>query len=116
MQLVTGVVDSTQGFLSPDALNAESGCQSSALTPSPPPPSLAGGAAAWAATVRRVWPHMLSIFLAYLVTLSLFPGLESEVRSCRLGSWMPVILMAIFNGSDFIGKVTGDRGPGYRRH
>ena len=53
---------------------------------------------------------MLSIGLAYLVTLSLFPGIESEVHSCRLGSWMPVVLMAIFNTSDFIGKVSRSQG------
>ncbi|XP_037069629.1 equilibrative nucleoside transporter 4-like [Pollicipes pollicipes] len=42
------------------------------------------------------------------VTLSLFPGIESEVHSCTLGSWMPVVLMAIFNVSDFAGKIGFD--------
>ncbi|KFM59777.1 Equilibrative nucleoside transporter 4, partial [Stegodyphus mimosarum] len=54
---------------------------------------------------RLIWPYMLSIGLAYFVTLCLFPGIESEIISCCLGSWMPVILMAIFNFFDFIGKV-----------
>ncbi|KAM7296491.1 putative equilibrative nucleoside transporter [Ixodes scapularis] len=54
---------------------------------------------------RTVWPYMLSIALAYFVTLSLFPGIESEIVSCRLGSWMPVLLMALFNAADFFGKV-----------
>ncbi|XP_074652914.1 equilibrative nucleoside transporter 4-like isoform X2 [Tubulanus polymorphus] len=54
---------------------------------------------------RNIWPYMVSIAAAYLVTLSLFPGIESEIISCRLGSWMPVILMAAFNLADFIGKI-----------
>ena len=54
---------------------------------------------------RLIWPYMLSIGLAYFVTLCLFPGIESEIVSCVLGSWMPVILMAIFNFFDFLGKV-----------
>ncbi|XP_025091068.1 equilibrative nucleoside transporter 4-like isoform X1 [Pomacea canaliculata] len=54
---------------------------------------------------RSVWPYMLSICLAYFVTLCLFPGIESEVVSCTLGTWMPVIMMAAFNLSDVIGKI-----------
>lgn len=54
---------------------------------------------------KTVWPYMISIGLAYFVTLCLFPGIESEVPSCRLLSWMPVILIGIFNLCDFIGKV-----------
>ncbi|KAF8789193.1 equilibrative nucleoside transporter 4-like [Argiope bruennichi] len=54
---------------------------------------------------QLIWPYMLSIGLAYFVTLCLFPGIESEIVSCCLGSWMPVILMAIFNFFDFIGKI-----------
>ncbi|XP_013395768.1 equilibrative nucleoside transporter 4-like [Lingula anatina] len=54
---------------------------------------------------RTTWPYMMSIAFAYFVTLCLFPGIESEILSCRLGSWMPVVLMAIFNASDFIGKI-----------
>jgi len=48
---------------------------------------------------------MASICIVYFVTLSLFPGIESEIVSCRLGSWMPVVLIAVFNLFDFIGKV-----------
>ena len=49
---------------------------------------------------------MLGIFLNYMVPLSLFPGIESEIQSCWLGDWMPVILMATFNITDILGKVT----------
>ncbi|KAI0234365.1 Equilibrative nucleoside transporter 4 [Lamellibrachia satsuma] len=51
------------------------------------------------------WPYMLSIAITYFVTLCLFPGIESEVISCRLRSWMPVVLIAIFNLFDFAGKI-----------
>nr|XP_037287057.1 equilibrative nucleoside transporter 4-like [Rhipicephalus microplus] len=54
---------------------------------------------------RKVWPYMISMALVYMVTLSLFPGIESRIVSCRLGLWMPVLLMALFNAADFIGKV-----------
>jgi solute carrier family 29 (equilibrative nucleoside transporter) protein 4 len=48
---------------------------------------------------------MLSIGLAYFVTLCLYPGIESEIISCKFGNWMPVILMAVFNAADLVGKV-----------
>ena len=48
---------------------------------------------------------MVGILLSYMVTLSLFPGIESEIQSCHLGDWMPVILMATFNITDLAGKV-----------
>ncbi|XP_047472224.1 equilibrative nucleoside transporter 4-like [Penaeus chinensis] len=54
---------------------------------------------------RNVWQYMVSIALAYFVTLCLYPGIETEVLSCRLQSWMPVVMMAVFNLFDFIGKV-----------
>ncbi|KAK7076153.1 hypothetical protein SK128_005415 [Halocaridina rubra] len=54
---------------------------------------------------KNVWQYMLSIALAYFVTLCLYPGIETEVVSCRLRSWMPVIMMAVFNLFDFIGKI-----------
>ncbi|KAL1129115.1 hypothetical protein AAG570_013646 [Ranatra chinensis] len=54
---------------------------------------------------RNIWHFMLSISLAYFVTLCLYPGIESEIISCKFGNWMPVMLMAAFNGGDLIGKV-----------
>jgi solute carrier family 29 (equilibrative nucleoside transporter) protein 4 len=54
---------------------------------------------------KRIWPYMTSIGLVYFVTLCLFPGIESEIVSCRLSTWMPIILIAVFNLFDFIGKV-----------
>ncbi|GCB79071.1 hypothetical protein scyTo_0018694, partial [Scyliorhinus torazame] len=54
---------------------------------------------------RVIWPYMLSIALTYFITLCLFPGLESEIRNCTLGEWLPILIMAIFNLSDFVGKI-----------
>lgn len=57
------------------------------------------------AVARVIWTHMLSIAVTYFITLCLFPGLESEIRHCILGEWLPILLMAVFNLSDFVGKV-----------
>lgn len=54
---------------------------------------------------RVIWADMLSIAVTYFITLCLFPGLESEIRHCVLGEWLPILIMAVFNLSDFVGKV-----------
>ncbi|KAM5229148.1 equilibrative nucleoside transporter 4 [Ctenodactylus gundi] len=54
---------------------------------------------------RAIWADMLSIAVTYFVTLCLFPGLESEIRHCALGEWLPILVMAVFNLSDFVGKI-----------
>ncbi|XP_055384066.1 equilibrative nucleoside transporter 4 [Condylostylus longicornis] len=54
---------------------------------------------------QAIYPYMVCIALAYCVTLSLYPGIESEIVSCNLGNWMPVLLMFAFNTSDVIGKL-----------
>ncbi|XP_061456017.1 equilibrative nucleoside transporter 4 isoform X3 [Rhineura floridana] len=54
---------------------------------------------------RVIWAYMLSIAVTYFITLCLFPGLESEIRNCTLGEWLPILTMAIFNLSDFVGKI-----------
>ncbi|XP_069501624.1 equilibrative nucleoside transporter 4 isoform X1 [Ambystoma mexicanum] len=54
---------------------------------------------------RVIWAYMLSIAMTYFITLCLFPGLESEIRNCTLGEWLPILIMAIFNLSDFVGKI-----------
>ncbi|KAF4074054.1 hypothetical protein AMELA_G00250190 [Ameiurus melas] len=54
---------------------------------------------------RVIWPYMLSIAVTYFITLCLFPGLESEIRNATLGEWLPILIMAIFNMSDFVGKI-----------
>lgn len=42
---------------------------------------------------HAIYPYMVCIALAYCVTLSLYPGIEAEIRSCNLLTWMPVLLM-----------------------
>uniref|UniRef100_A0A8C2GBF2 Equilibrative nucleoside transporter 4 n=1 Tax=Cyprinus carpio TaxID=7962 RepID=A0A8C2GBF2_CYPCA len=54
---------------------------------------------------RVIWTYMLSIAVTYFITLCLFPGLESEIRNVTLGEWLPILIMAIFNISDFVGKI-----------
>lgn len=54
---------------------------------------------------KAIFPYMTCIALAYCVTLALYPGLESEIISCNLKTWMPVLLMFVFNTTDVIGKV-----------
>ncbi len=53
---------------------------------------------------RQIWPLIVAIFSTYFVTLLLFPGLLSEVQSCHLGSWAPILIIAIFSTTDFIAK------------
>ena len=54
---------------------------------------------------KQIFPYMTCIALAYCVTLALYPGLESEIISCNLKSWMPVLLMFTFNTTDVIVSV-----------
>ncbi|XP_018803453.1 PREDICTED: equilibrative nucleoside transporter 4 [Bactrocera latifrons] len=54
---------------------------------------------------QAIYPYMVCIALAYCVTLSLYPGIESEIISCSLGTWLPVLLMFTFNTADVIGKL-----------
>ncbi|XP_028039041.1 equilibrative nucleoside transporter 4 [Bombyx mandarina] len=56
------------------------------------------------AVARAIYPYMVCIGLVHFTTMSLYPGIASEVPSCRLGSWMPVVLMTAFNLFDLIGK------------
>lgn len=49
--------------------------------------------------------EMLSIFLCYFVTLSVYPGVLSDLVSPRFGTWMPVLVMTVFNTFDLVGKV-----------
>uniref|UniRef100_A0A8C4Q0U2 Asolute carrier family 29 member 4b n=1 Tax=Eptatretus burgeri TaxID=7764 RepID=A0A8C4Q0U2_EPTBU len=55
--------------------------------------------------MRSLWPLALTLSLTCLITLSLFPGVTSEIRGCTPADWLPIALMAIFNLSDLIGKI-----------
>ena len=54
--------------------------------------------------VKQIWKLMVAIFANYFVTLLVFPGLVSEVQYCAIGDWMPLILIAVFNATDFVAK------------
>ena len=56
------------------------------------------------AIVKQIWKLMIAIYVNYFVTLLLFPGLVSEVQYCRIGDWTPIILIAVFNVTDFVAK------------
>ena len=49
---------------------------------------------------------MLGMALTYLVTLSLYPGVETLLTSCSLGAWTSLVLMSVFNVTDLLGKMT----------
>jgi len=55
--------------------------------------------------MKAIWPYMISIACTYFVTLSLFPGVESEMINCQWREWLPIILMALFNIFDVFGKI-----------
>lgn len=65
----------------------------------------AGGLQARWEVTKATYPYMISICLVYFATLCIYPGVASEVVSCTLGSWMPILMMALFNASDLIGKM-----------
>uniref|UniRef100_A0A7N0VCN9 Equilibrative nucleoside transporter n=1 Tax=Kalanchoe fedtschenkoi TaxID=63787 RepID=A0A7N0VCN9_KALFE len=49
--------------------------------------------------------YALDIFLIYLLTLSIFPGFLSEdTGKHSLGAWYALVLIAMFNGADLIGR------------
>ncbi len=54
---------------------------------------------------KNIWQYMVSICAAYFVTLSLYPGIMSEIKRCAEDHWFPVLLMTLFNGTDLMGKV-----------
>lgn len=73
------------------------------LLPSLSPP---GGIRVRLQVMREIWQLIVAIFVAYVVTLMLFPGLISEIQYNPIGTWTPVLLVAIFNLTDLIAKVS----------
>eukprot|EP01026_Neomeris_dumetosa_P036621 TRINITY_DN2958_c0_g1_i6.p1 TRINITY_DN2958_c0_g1~~TRINITY_DN2958_c0_g1_i6.p1 ORF type:complete len:429 (+),score=37.34 TRINITY_DN2958_c0_g1_i6:86-1372(+) len=54
---------------------------------------------------QKVWKEALSLVVIYVITLSIFPGvLAEDIESEALGSWYPILLIALFNFADFVGK------------
>jgi equilibrative nucleoside transporter 1/2/3 len=49
--------------------------------------------------------HAVSLYLIYVLTLSIFPGFLSEdTGTHRLGSWYAIVLIAMYNVLDLIGR------------
>ncbi|CAH1426491.1 unnamed protein product [Lactuca virosa] len=58
----------------------------------------------WEVARTIQWPA-IGIFIIYTVTLSIFPGFLAEnIESTLLKDWYPIILITIYNISDFLGK------------
>ncbi|CAK9827742.1 Equilibrative nucleoside transporter 4 [Anthophora retusa] len=79
-------------------------------------PEIKKGFIARLEVAKRIFPYMASICIAYFVTLCLYPGIMSEIISCKLGSWMPVLLMTAFNASDVLGKILALIPYDWKRH
>jgi solute carrier family 29 (equilibrative nucleoside transporter) protein 4 len=54
--------------------------------------------------MKIIWLYIVAIFLNYLLTLLLFPGITTLVQDCSLHGWTPIILVIVFNVTDFVGK------------
>merc|ERR1712037_412338 len=65
--------------------------------------------------VALIWPHMLAIATCYLVTMAVFPGMESEVVSCNLLDWMPILLLSVFHATDLAGKLVAGLGHSWSK-
>jgi hypothetical protein len=57
---------------------------------------------------RVAWKPILSAFLNFFITLSLFPGVIVDIPSSggtiSLGNWLPIVLLTVFNGADCLGR------------
>lgn len=54
---------------------------------------------------RRIRLPAFGVILIYIVTLSIFPGFIGEdLESKLLRDWYPVLLITVYNVSDFVGK------------
>ncbi|XP_057968434.1 equilibrative nucleotide transporter 8 [Malania oleifera] len=58
----------------------------------------------WEVARKIRWPAF-GVLMIYTVTLSIFPGfIADDLESELLQDWYPILLIAIYNVSDFIGK------------
>jgi len=55
--------------------------------------------------LKKIWREALMAFLVFFVTLSLFPGITSEIKSKSLTEdWFQIILISLFMVCDFVGR------------
>ncbi|XP_044472111.1 equilibrative nucleotide transporter 8-like [Mangifera indica] len=65
---------------------------------------LSSGQKLWKVARKIQWPAF-GVLLIYIVTLSIFPGFIAEnLESKLLQDWYPVLLITVYNVSDFVGK------------
>ena len=52
------------------------------------------------------WVPSCSVYVVFLVTLATFPGLTTSLVSTtwQLGDWYPLLLVAVYNAADLLGK------------
>ena len=67
--------------------------------------------------IYQIWPHAVSVFVIFVITLSLFPAVLTNIRSVSYHSnmpeehpwsdclFIPLICFLVFNTSDFTGRV-----------
>ena len=64
--------------------------------------------AVYSSAFLLTWKPIVSAFLNFFITLALFPGVTLDIPSTNgtfsLGNWLPVVLIAIFNGADCAGR------------
>eukprot|EP00040_Diaphanoeca_grandis_P020660 m.109889 g.109889 ORF g.109889 m.109889 type:complete len:446 (+) comp27996_c0_seq1:263-1600(+) len=53
---------------------------------------------------KQIQYSLASVFMSFLVTMSLFPGVVTIAPSERWGDWLPVVVIATFNVGDLVGK------------
>nr|XP_043623075.1 equilibrative nucleotide transporter 8-like [Erigeron canadensis] len=69
-----------------------------------PTPHMSINSNFWEVVKKIRWP-VTTVFLIYVVSLSIFPGYLSEnVKSAHLKDWYPIYLITAFNVGDFLGK------------
>lgn len=63
-----------------------------------------------------VYPFMVCIALTYVVTASLHPSIITEIISCKLEEWMPILLLLVFSTFDVIGKVSATKKNKFKKN
>jgi len=63
--------------------------------------------------LKKTWMYLVSLYLVFLVTLSVFPAVCSLIKSTNenKGDWtdtyfIPVICFLLFNAGDFLGRLS----------
>ena len=66
--------------------------------------------------MKKIWWHMLSVFLIFFVTLLVFPGITSDVQYCQIGDWTIIIHISLYEFSNTIARVRKEEERERRYH